>query len=154
MRKILLLCSLFYGLNSIAQDSSLNRKITKTHDDFNNTTTYITPMRNDCVILKHVKGKVVSYTLALTSYGSSVVVDGEGVKIILSNGKMLSYPKEKIKVDVGGNAGYIYRAFINLHAKDFETLKKEKIIKWQLYIFNNQQSDNIAEDIKAMANNI
>ena len=155
MKKIttILLLSLLVSSATHAQitDSSFCDLIGNSYDEFNKETTFNTPVQKECVLTKVVSKKSAVYYLSLTADGSTVNVNIKGVKIILSNKQVLSSPSEEIDVKVSDN-GYTYSAFIRLQPDKLSLLKKFKINKWQLYVYDSEQSEADAEAFRNMVN--
>lgn len=124
--------------------------IVKDYNEFEQTTTYYTPLLRKCGLTKVIDKKRTTYYLSLSAEGSTLNIGEIGVKIILSNNQIISFPNAKIDVDVPSNgSGWRYSAFINVLPDKLQLLKKYKIIKWQLFIYNGSQDDyDAAEFIK------
>lgn len=128
-------------------------QITKEYNEFDQTTTFRTPLLKSCFLDKVIsKNKAVFY-LSLYANGYTINLGEKGVKIILSNKQIISFPNEKIEVDIseGGN-GYRYSAFITIPPDKMPLFKKYKITKWQLFIYAESQSDFDAEAFRNMVN--
>ncbi|MDN4011562.1 hypothetical protein QX233_03740 [Chryseobacterium gambrini] len=107
-------------------------KIDIKKDKFTNIITKRSPASDPVCFIKDG-----SYYLRLITYGSTPVVDGNGVIILLSNGKKIIKSTE-IDVDVE-DGKYEYRAFIRLNKSDIDLLSKYAIEDFKLYIFENTQ---------------
>lgn len=81
------------------------------------------------------------YYLSLKTYGSTAVVDGTGVIIILSNGQKIKKNTE-IDVEVSDGGGFEYSAFIPLNKNDIALLSKYAVDDFKLYIFENTRKLN------------
>ena len=100
---------------------------------------------------KVVTAKNVSVYLSLISTGATVNTGIKGVKVILSNDQVLSFPNQTIDVDVSDN-GYEYTAFITLTKENLALLKKYTVVKWKLYIYEGSQDPTDAEAFRIMVN--
>ncbi|MDF2552852.1 MAG: hypothetical protein K0R77_2127 [Chryseobacterium sp.] len=81
------------------------------------------------------------YYLSLKTYGSTPVVDGTGVIILLTNGQKIK-KNTKIDVEVSDSGNYEYSAFIPLNKNDIALLSKYVVDDFKLYIFENTQKLN------------
>lgn len=149
MKKIFILISLLYlnyNANSQITDTALCDRIEKTYDEFEKETTFRTPslISFNCSFLKVISKTDTRYYLSLEAKGSTLNIAERGVKIILSNNQILSFPESKIDVDVSSGE-YEYSAFIRISSEKLAILKKNKILKWKLYIYDNEQDDGDAE---------
>lgn len=138
-------------------DSSLCDEITKKYDEFEKETTYSTPLFGsygspDCSLIKVVSKAGSTTYLSLESRGLTLNVGGTGVKIILSNGQTLSFPSEKIDANAASGSGWTYSAFIKLQPDKQALLRKHKIVKWKLYIYDNSLEDETAENVRNWMN--
>lgn len=127
--------------------------IIKGYDEFDQTTTYYTPLSNNCGLTKVIDKKKVTYYLSLYAKGSTLNTGEIGVKIILSNNQIISFPNAKIDVDIPRNgSGWNYSTFITILPDKLQLLKKFKILKWKLYIYDESQDDYIAEVFRKRVN--
>lgn len=127
--------------------------IMKEYDEFDQTTTYYTPLSKNCHLTKVIDKKKVTYYLSLNAEGSKLNSGEIGVKIILSNDQIISFPNERIKVDVPHNgSGWNYSTFITILPDKLQLFKKHKIMRWKLYIYSESQSDYEAEEFRKLVN--
>lgn len=107
-------------------------KIDVIKDKFTNTITKRSPVGEPVCFVKDG-----SFYLRLKTYGSTPVIDGTGVIILLDNGKKI-VKNSKIDVEVDQYSGkYEYTAFIRLTKVDIDLLTKFAIDDFKLYIFEN-----------------
>lgn len=107
-------------------------KIDIRKDKFTNHTVKYSPLLDPVSFTKDN-----GYYLSLKSYGTTLVVDGAGAIILLSNGLKM---KKNVKIDVDIYKGqYEYSAFIPLSKADILLLTKYAIDDFKLYIFENTQ---------------
>ena len=154
MKKLFQLIFITISVNTYAQiDSTICCKINKTQNEFDKQIVFETPLLRNCSLIKVIseKNNQTAYYLSLSATGLTFNVNTKGVKIILSNGQIVSFPAEKIEVSLNDN-GYNYSCFIQLTKDKIEILKKFKIKKWQLYIYENEQDEIEAEEIRIMLN--
>ena len=94
MKLFLIILACFFTSKSYAQvaDSSFCNRITKEYDEFENETTFRTPILKSCSLSKHISKKGTFYYLSLTAKGRTPNFNIKGVKIILSNNQIISFP--------------------------------------------------------------
>ncbi|CAA7195417.1 MULTISPECIES: hypothetical protein [Chryseobacterium] len=110
-------------------------KIDIKKDKFTNKITKYSPLLEPISFVKNN-----GYFISLKTYGSTPVVDGTGVIILLSNGQKI---KKTTKIDIDISSGkYKYSAFIPLTTADINLLTKNIIDDFKLYIFENVQKLN------------
>lgn len=97
-------------------------------------------------IYKMINKSDTIYYLSLKAYGSTATVDGKGVIILFDDGSKLEKPDEKIDVKVG-QKDYDYSCFIRLTKEDIQLLRKNKISKYRLYIYDTNVSSFSAESL-------
>ena len=122
-------------------------------DKFTNEVTYRSPLLEDLNFTKFVKNDNIVYYLSCNTIGSTVVVDGKGVILLLDNGEKIEWPEEKIDVKVrGGN--YVYSCFIRLSSEDIAKLQQNNISDFRLYIYDNkvENSEKYKQYINCMVN--
>ena len=155
MKKYFFILILLLSLSKVRSqitDSSYCEQIENVVDEFDGHKTYRTPLSKKCAIEKVIQKGVATYYLSLRSLGVSVSVHEKGVKIILSNKQILSFPNERIDVEVDEKGGFDYSAFIILTSANIQLLKKYKILKWRLYIYDDFQYEEEAEALRNMIN--
>lgn len=86
----------------------------------------------ELTFLKYIKDGVTDYYLSIRIKESSIYT-GEGVYLILSNGKKISKPNEKVDYDYLGGDFYT-DVFCELSKEDIEMLKESPIVKYKAYI--------------------
>ena len=114
------------------------KDIKKTEDKFNNEVTYRSPLLEDLNFTKFVKNDNIVYYLSCNTIGSTVVVDGKGVILLLDNGEKIEWSEEKIDVKVSSGGNYVYSCFIRLSSEDIAKLQQNNISDFRLYIFDNK----------------
>src|SRR5258708_4868235 len=99
MKQLLIFAMCLVNSAAFAQikDSAVCDRIEMQYNEFKKETTLFTPALN-CSLMKVITGKRAEYYLSLHAEGASVVIDGKGAKIKLSNGQILSFPGEAIDV--------------------------------------------------------
>ena len=136
--------------SNIAIDlNALCLKIEKTTDDFTNVVTFNNPIIegrqiSSMILYKTVKSDKVTYYLSLQTFGSTVNVGKTGVIILFDDGTKMSKPTVKIDVDAE-EKGFKYRAFIPLTEIEVKSLNTRKIVKFRLYIYDEEVSPGFAE---------
>jgi len=155
MKTILLSTLVLFSLNSFSQNPDSTNTvdcsvITKEKDDFSGEMTYTARIDvendGDVSFIKVIKGKSVVYYLSIWVKESGIYT-GEGVSIILKNGKRINKPNEK--VDYSYTAGDFYTtAFMRLTPNDISLLKQSGISKYKLYISQGELLDksNLSKD--------
>ena len=133
-------------------DSTACDRLEKKYDEFEKETSFHTPILLYTYFEKVISKTATSYYLSLYSKGKTISSATKGVKIILSNNQILSFPTEKISLDASRVDGYSYRAFIKLDAATLQLIKKYQIRKWRLYIYDNEQTTEEAELFRNMIN--
>ena len=128
-------------------------KLESKKDDFSGEITIQNPYSQATkeYIYKIINKSDTTYYLSLKAYGSTVTVDGKGVIILFENGSKLEKPDEKIDVKVG-QKDYDYSCFIRLSKEDIELLRKNKISKYRLYIYDTNLSSFSAESLVKYTN--
>lgn len=149
---ILTACVLFAS-HSNAQiiDTTQCSKIVETSDRFSNERTFSTPYGTPCSLEK-VIGNKTAYYLLLKSGGSTISVFKKGVKLILSNNQVVSFPNEDIDQKVSENGEIEYSAFVIITPAVLSLLKKYNISGWKLYVYEGWQDDATASILRAQIN--
>ncbi|MNL11565.1 hypothetical protein D3C87_1324050 [compost metagenome] len=116
-------------------------------DKFSSKVTIDTPNNFEYSITKIEENGANRIYLRLQSYGTTLNVGKNGLKILFSDGSIMDKPDTKInsKVDT---AGYIYSCFINLSKEDIEILSTKTITDYSLYIYERKIKDNNAYELK------
>lgn len=81
---------------------------------------------------KYIKDGIIDYYLSIRIKESSIYT-GEGVYLILRNGKKISKPNEEVDYDYLGGDFYT-DVFCELSKEDIEMLKESPIEKYKAYI--------------------
>ncbi len=125
----------------LAKGQNCSFIITKTFDKFDSTSNFHSPYLNSIIFYKTIKGNDTVYSFKLKSYGSTCVVDGKGVIIILSDGSRIVRPTEKINVDVNSSGqGFTYSAYVYPSKNEISQLLNSSITDYRLYIFDTNVS--------------
>lgn len=110
-------------------------KIDVQKDKFTNKVTKYSPLLEPVSFVKNN-----GIFMSLKAYGSTAVVDGTGVIILLSNGQKIN---KKVKINVEVSSGkFEYSAFFPLTQNDIAQLTKYEIDDFKLYIFENSLALN------------
>lgn len=117
-------------------------------DDFNGETTIQNPytLTTKQMVYKIIKNSDTTYYLRLTSYGSTVNVDGKGVIILFDDGTKFEKPNAKIDVEVG-KKDYDYSCFISLTKDEVKLFATKKISKYRLYIYDTTINSFTSESL-------
>jgi hypothetical protein len=123
-------------------------KLESKKDDFSGEITIQNPysLTTEEYIYKKINKSDTTYYLSLKAHGSTITVDGTGVIILFEDGSKLEKPDEKIDVKVG-QKDYDYSCFIRLSKDDIQLLRKNKISKYRLYIYDTNLSSFSAESL-------
>ena len=123
-------------------------KLESKKDDFSGEITIQNPysLTTEEYIYKKINKSDTTYYLSLKAHGSTITVDGTGVIILFEDGSKLEKPDEKIDVKVG-QKDYDYSCFIRLSKDDIQLLRKNKISKDRLYIYDTNLSSFSAESL-------
>jgi len=116
-------------------------------DKFSSKVTTDTPTNFEYSITKIEEIEASRIYLRLQSYGTTLSVGKNGLKILFSDGTVIEKPDAKInsKVEAGG---YTYSCFINLNKDDIEILSNKTITDYSLYIYERKIKDNNAYELK------
>ncbi len=128
-------------------------KLESKKDDFTGEITIQNPYswKTNEYIYKIIDKSNTTYYLSLNAYGNTVTVGGKGVIILFEDGSKLEKPDQKIDVKVG-EKDYDYSCFIRLSKEDIELLRKNKISKYRLYIYDTNLSSFSAESLVKYTN--
>ncbi len=139
-----------FGQNDTVLVSATYCKDIKTEKDkFNGKVSMSSPILEPIHLIKETsKGKTVYY-LRLSVIGSTPSI-GEGVTILLDNGKKIVRAKEETDVSVNSDAKFDHTAFISITKVEMQLLSKSKITDIRLYIFDESIKDG--ERFKGYAN--
>lgn len=148
MKQLLIIFLCVINLSGFTQslDSLDCGHIEREYDEFEKETTLRTPLLKNCSLTKVISKSGTRYYLSVYAPGATVNVGEGGVKIILSNDQILSFPSEKISVDVTSVGGYSYSAFIPINQATLQLLQKYQVLKWKLYIYDNSQNSKDATE--------
>ena len=129
--------------------NALCSKIEQRTDDFTNELTINTPIiesRNisSMILYKTIKSGKVSYSLNLSTYGSTINVGETGVIILFHDGTKMNKPTVKIDVD-SDDKGFKYSAYLSLSETEVKSLTTKKIKKFRLYVYDEEVSAGFAE---------
>ncbi|EMY3585052.1 hypothetical protein [Flavobacterium psychrophilum] len=124
--------------------------IKKNIDEFNGEKSFefslVSNDGSDVSVIKVINKGISIYYLSIMIKESNIYM-GNGVTIILKNGKKINKPNEKVESSYIGSNFYS-KAFISLSKTDIALLKESGISKYKLYISTgdiSQQSDKIKE---------
>jgi hypothetical protein len=121
----------------------LSKNIEKQVDDFEDKTTFNSPISNDLSIMKVIQKGKTYYYLSLETSGSTINYNIKGVTILFRDGTKWSKPNEKIDVKVIDGSGWGYSSFIALNQQDLLLFSKKVIKKFRLYIYDNESPDDV-----------
>lgn len=129
-------------------------KIDKQIDDFTNEVKLNSPLMSSrqlspMIIYKHINNGKIVYYLSLSTYGSTVNVNENGVIILFQDGtKWTRASKINVEAD---SKGFEYSAFITLTPADLVTFSTKKIKKFRLYIYDKEVNSSDAEKFRLYA---
>ncbi len=144
----------FPFLTSVAlPDEYFCNKLESKKDDFSDEIKVQNPfsLSTKEYIHKIINKSDTTYYLSLKAYGSTVTVDGKGVVVLFEDGTKLEKPDEKIDV-TAGQKDFDYSCFIRLSKDDIQLLRKTKITKYRLYIYDTNVSPFAAESLVKYTN--
>ena len=116
----------------VSDEYFCSTNVSETYDEFDDKYTY----RSSSYSYMFIRVNN-SYYLRITAPAAPLSVQGEsGVDIILKDGSRLSWPNEKIELEVSDSNSYSYdaTAFIRLSAEDLSKLSKSNPKKARLYV--------------------
>lgn len=128
------------------------KNITVKQDEFEGNRTIYSPLSDKMGFYKDIsRGGVSTYYLSAKTYGPTVVYDGEGIFILFEDGTKLTRKGVKVNVDYVSReySPYKYSVFMRLTDEEIDTLKKKKVSKFKLYVFDEnltkKESSNLFE---------
>jgi hypothetical protein len=125
-------------------------KIERSVDKFTGEVTFNSPIgtgweTSAMTIYKTIKGSIITNSLYLRTYGSTVNVNSTGVIILFDDGTKINKPSVKIDVDVEGSR-FIYGAYFALTESDLKTLSNKRVDRFRLYIYDEVVNPKKAEE--------
>jgi hypothetical protein len=145
----------FLILRNPASVGALCKQITKEVDEFTGEIKFNTPtlsVKNTypMSLTKVIKNGKATYSLYLSTNGYGAHVDGEGVRILFTDGSKW-VKTAPIDVDVVGNE-FSYSAFLKLSTADVALFATKQVKKFRLYIYDREVVATDAKDFMVFAN--
>jgi len=122
-------------------DGYFCKDIMEESDKFSDKVTYRTPSLDNISFTKITEDNSERYYLSCKTIGSTTIVDGKGVILLLESGEKIQWSDESISIRVNNNAQFEYSCFIRLTDENIETLKKNNVTDFRLYIFDHVVKD-------------
>jgi hypothetical protein len=118
-------------------------------DKFSSKVTTRTPLQYEYSIIKVEDNEKINIYLRLQSYGTTLNINEKGLKILFSDGSILSKPEADIDYkSATGTDGWTYSCFISLNEDDIETLRSKIITDYSLYIYERKMKDSNALELR------
>lgn len=118
-------------------------------DKFSSKVTTRTPTNYEYAIIKVVENNEITIYLKLQSYGSTLNINEKGLKILFSDGTIITKPDEKIDYkSESGTKGWTYSCFFSLNIDDLDKLSKKTITDYSLYIYEREIKDSNAIELR------
>jgi len=145
-----------YEFPFVTSKIELNRellcaKIERRVDKFTNEVTFNSPIgtgweTSAITVYKKINGSIITHSLYLRTYGSTVNVNSSGVIILFDDGTKINKPSVKIDVDVDGSR-FLYSAYFSLTESDLKTLSTKRVDRFRLYIYDEVVNPKKAEEL-------
>ena len=159
MKKLLLilLCLPMIGFGQDSSSDYCNRVI-KDIDKFDDEITYYSPLQYPIKFRKVIESKnnteKIYLSISVIGYTANAFI--KGVKVLLDNGKKLSWPDANIDSRVTDNAEFEYSCFIEINDEEIELLSNNLITDVRLYVYDKEikSSSKYKEFLNCVKNNI
>ena len=127
--------------NGIAQ-------IEKTYDDFEDETTWKSPILKNVVFYKYKdkNGEMTNY-LVLRTKGLTLNIGEKGLMVIFEDGTRFEKANAEVDYDSSSGAGWDYKVFIRINDDELSLFAEKKIKAYRLYIYDG----NLSEKDKLLA---
>ena len=130
-------------------DNFLCTKLITEKDKFSSKLTTNTPEEYEYTIIKIEEDGETRIYLRLQSYGTTLNINQKGLKILFSDGTVLTKPEAKIDYkNESGLKGYTYSCFLKLDKEDIVSLTNKTITDYSLYIYERKIKDINAFNLK------
>lgn len=111
-------------------------EITKEYDEFENTTTWRSPLLKNISFTKvKYKDETVRMYLRITTYGSTLNVGEKGLTVIFEDGSRFERPAAEIDANTSSGYGWRYTAFVSIDDEDLKLFATKKVKAYKLYIY-------------------
>jgi hypothetical protein len=118
-------------------------------DKFSSKVTTRTPTQFEYSLMKVDENSEKTIYLALQSYGVTLNIDEKGLKVLFSDGTVLSKPEVDIKyADASGTKGWTYSCFIRLDENDIDTFITKTITDYSLGIYERKMNSTNALELR------
>lgn len=127
----------------------LCKRLTSEKDKFSNKVTTTTPDNYEFVIIKVEENNISNIFLKLQSYGTTLNTNEKGLKILFSDGTVMTKPDVKIDYsNAAGTRGWTYSCFIKLNEEDIQLLSSKSITDYALYIYERKMKESKAIELR------
>ena len=124
-------------------------RLVPTKDKFSSKVTTRTPKQYEYTLIKVVENDTTSIYLILQSYGSTVNLNQKGLKILFSDGTVMSKPDVKISCKNEPDLkGWTYSCIFKLSSEDINSLITKTITDYSLYIYERKINESNAFELK------
>ena len=145
MKKLLTLVAVLLATIVAAQEYSKKElkainagveAMTKTYDEFDDRTTWRSPLLKNISFTK-VKGSdgVFRTYVNIRAVGSTLNVGKKGLTVIFEDGSRFERPAAKIDAKAGSGSGWNYSAFVSVDEEDLNLFATKKVKAYKLYIY-------------------
>jgi hypothetical protein len=125
----------------------LCKDIEESKDKFTGKTYYNSPMLDKVYFSKVVENNNSTIYLHLTCLGKTLLVNKQGVVVLLKDGNKLDFPTALVDVKVDNTYAnlnnYSYSAFIELNKEDIDKLIKSEITDYRLYLYDDSVKNGL-----------
>ncbi|MDP8217630.1 MAG: hypothetical protein P9M03_02765 [Candidatus Theseobacter exili] len=124
-------------------------KLETEEDKFSSKITTKTPENSQFTIHQIVENDTIKLYLKLEIYKDKLSLNNKGVKILLSDGTILSRPNADIEISSGtGNDTWGYTCFIRLHEDDLQTYSSKTITDYLLGNYGRKMVESNALELR------
>lgn len=130
-------------------DNFLCTRLISEKDKFSSKLTTNTPTEYEYSITKVEENGETRIYLTLQSYGTTLNINQKGLKILFSDGTVLTKPDTKIDYKIESRLkGYTYSCFLKLEKEDIVAFTNKTITDYSLYIYERKMKSSNAFQLK------
>nr|WP_321406232.1 hypothetical protein [uncultured Carboxylicivirga sp.] len=118
-------------------------------DKFSSKITARTPRQYEYSLVKVQENGKSNIYLKLQSYGTTLNINKKGLKVLFSDGTVLTKPEAKIDYKTeSGTKGWTYSCFVSLNEDDIKLLISKTITDYSLYVYEKKMKASNASELK------
>ena len=109
--------------------------ITKTYDEFDDMTTWRSPLLKNISFTKVERGETMVMYLRISANGGTLNVREKGLTVIFEDGSRFERPAAEIDAKASSGYGWNYTAFESVNEEEVSLFATKKVKAYKLFIY-------------------